>query len=86
MSYSVRHGKQVVVLSPQLLSIGGLLNAEPRPGDVAKQVLNRLRSIANDAEIPGPDVTKLTRIRFKANSVVVRPFGLKPAEEQRDGA
>ena len=86
MSYSVRHGKQAMIFSPRLLSIGGMISAEPRPGDVAKQVLNRLRSIANDAEIPGPDVTELTGTRFKANNVVVRPFGLEPIEEERDGA
>lgn len=86
MSYSVRHGKQAMIFSPQLLSIGGLISAEPRPDDAAKQVLNRLHSITNDAEIPGPDVTELTGTRFKANTVVVRPFGLKQIEEERDGA
>jgi hypothetical protein len=86
MSYSVRHGKQAMVFSPPLLSIGGLISAEPRPGDVAEQVLNRLHSIASDADIPGPDVTELTRTRFKVNNVVARQIGLKPVEEERDGA
>ena len=43
MSYSIRHGKQVAVFNPQLLSIGGLISAEPVPEDVAVRVLDRLK-------------------------------------------
>lgn len=86
MSYSVRHGKQVMVFNPQLLPIGGLISAEPRPDDVAAQALNRLRNVAGGADIPGPDVTGLTKTRFKINKVVARQLGLMSAEGKRGGA
>jgi ABC-type uncharacterized transport system substrate-binding protein len=78
MSYSVRHGKQVAVFNPQLLSIGGLISAEPVPEDVAARVLDRLRAARRGAGIPGPAMTPLGKTRFQINKVLARQLGLTP--------
>jgi len=77
MSYSVRNGKQVAVFNPQLLAIGGLISAEPKPEDVANQVIRRLRQANAKTGIPGPDVTALGQTRFQINTVLARQLGLK---------
>ncbi|MCG6975520.1 MAG: hypothetical protein LJE56_03825 [Acidiferrobacterales bacterium] len=79
MSYSIRHGKQVAVFNPQLLSIGGLISAEPVPEDVAVRVLDRLRKARPGAAIPGPGVVPLGKTRFQINKVLVRQLGLTPS-------
>lgn len=76
MSYSVKHGKQVMVFSPQLLQIGGLLSAVAIADDVAEQVYRRLEDGAGEPNIPGPAVTRLTRADFKINRVVAKQLGL----------
>jgi len=90
MSYSVKNGVQVMVFTPQLLPIGGLISASADSGDVANQVYRRLQDGAGQLEIPGPAVTPLTRANFKVNDVVAHQLGLisKPGrkEQKTDGA
>jgi hypothetical protein len=67
----------VAVFNPQLLAIGGLISAEPKPEDVANQVIRRLRQANTKTGIPGPDVTALGQTRFQINTVLARQLGLK---------
>jgi len=76
MSYSVKHGKQVMVFSPQLLQIGGLVSASANADDVAEQVYRRLQDGAGEPNIPGPAVTPLTRADFRINRVMAGQLGI----------
>jgi len=76
MSYSVKHGKQVMVFSPQLLQIGGLVSVSAIADDVAEQVYRRLQDGVGEPNIPGPAVTHLTRADIRINHVVARQLGL----------
>lgn len=76
MSYSVKHSRQVMVFSPQLLQIGGLVSASAIADDVAQQVYRRLQDGAGEPNIPGPAVTHLTRADFRINRVVATQLGL----------
>lgn len=76
MSFSVKNGIQVMVFSPQLLQIGGLVSASVVSDDVAEQVYRRLQDGFGKPELPGPAVTHLTRVDFRVNDVVARQLGL----------
>lgn len=76
MTYSVRHGKQVAVFSPELLQLGGLISAQAVPEDVADQVIRRLQSGAGRNELPGPAVVDLTRSEFRINRELAQQLGL----------
>jgi ABC-type uncharacterized transport system substrate-binding protein len=76
MSYSVRHGKQVAVFSPELLSLGGLISAQAVPDDVADQVIGRLRAGVGRSDLPGPAVAELTRSDFRINREVAQQLDL----------
>lgn len=76
MSFSVRNGMQVMVFSPQLLQIGGLVSATAASDDVAEQVYRRLQDGSGTLELPGPAMTHLTRAKFRVNDVMARQLGL----------
>ena len=83
LSYSRKQGKQVVVFSEQLLSLGGMMSFDSVYGDIADQVLARSKQAlqANGSDIPGPPVLALTRLDIKINPLAVKQLGLKfPAE------
>jgi ABC-type uncharacterized transport system substrate-binding protein len=76
MTYSVRHGKQVAVFSPELLQLGGLISAQAVPDDVADQVVRRLQAGVGRNELPGPAVVDLTRSDLRINREVARQLDL----------
>lgn len=76
MSFSIKNGIQVMVFSPQLLQIGGLMSASAVSADVAQQVYRRLQDGSGQLELPGPAVTHLTKADFRVNDVLARQFGL----------
>ncbi|MFV1997141.1 MAG: hypothetical protein ACC641_03935 [Acidiferrobacterales bacterium] len=76
MSFSIKNGIQVMVFSPQLLQIGGLVSATAVSDDVVEQVYKRLQDGSGQFELPGPAVTALTRVDFRVNDVVARQLGL----------
>ncbi len=84
MSHGVRQSKEVIVFSPSLLSIGGLISLQIDEADVALQVLERLQQAYGRAEVPGPDVVYLSRMRVQINAGMARRLGLSiPTEYQR---
>lgn len=76
MSFSVKNGIQVMVYSPQLLQIGGLVSVAAVSDDVAEQVYRRLQDGVGKPDIPGPAVTHLTQAEFRVNDVVASQLGL----------
>lgn len=76
MTFSVKHGKQVAVFSPELLQLGGLISARAVPDDVADQVIRRLQAGAGRSELPGPAVVDLTRSDFRVNRKVAQQLEL----------
>jgi ABC-type uncharacterized transport system substrate-binding protein len=76
MSYAVRQRKEVLVFSPTLLKIGGLISIEATESDVAAQVLARLQQAYAQKEIPGPDVVPLTSMQLQINARVAKQLGL----------
>ena len=76
LSYSVRHSKQVLVFSPALLKIGGLISIRGQESDVAAQVLERLQRAYGQAQIPGADVVPLSEMQLQVNARVAKRFGL----------
>lgn len=76
LSYSVRHSKQVLVFSPSLLKIGGLISIRGRESDVAAQVLARLQQAYGQPEIPGADVVPLAGMQLAVNARMAKRLGL----------
>lgn len=76
MSYAVRQRKEVLVFSPTLLKIGGLISIEGTESDVAGQVLARLQQAYGQKEIPGPDVLPLTSMQLQINARMAKQLGL----------
>lgn len=76
LSYSVRHSKQVLVFSPSLLKIGGLISIQGRESDVAAQVLARLQQAYGQPEIPGADVVPLPGMQLEVNGRMAKRLGL----------
>lgn len=76
LSYSVRHSKQVLVFSPSLLKIGGLISIRGRESDVAAQVLARLQRAYGQPEIPGADVVPLAGMQLEVNARMAKRLGL----------
>lgn len=79
-AYSRAHGRQVLATSEQFLSWGATLTVESDYGDIARQVLARLREGAGSATLPGPDVASLTRANVKTNAERVQNLGLASAQ------
>jgi hypothetical protein len=52
------------------------------PGDVAEQVVRRLKEIGADHAMPGPAVIPLTRARIIVNKMVARELGLIKPESK----
>jgi ABC-type uncharacterized transport system substrate-binding protein len=76
MAYSVRQGKQVLVFSPALLKLGGLISVRGKEPEIAAQVLRRLQQAYGQDEVPGPDVIPLTAMQLQINSRMVERLGL----------
>lgn len=76
MSYAVRQRKEVLVFSPTLLKIGGLISIEGTESDVAAQVLTRLQQAYGQREVPGPDVLPLTTMQLQINARMAKQLGL----------
>ncbi len=76
MSYAVRQRKEVLVFSPTLLKIGGLISIEGTESDVAAQVLARLQQAYGQKEIPGPDIVPLTSMQLQINARMAKQLGL----------
>ena len=76
MSYAVRQRKEVLVFSPTLLKIGGLISIEGTESDVAAQVLTRLQQAYGQEEIPGPDVVPLKSMQLQINVRMAKQLGL----------
>ncbi len=83
MSHGVRQGKELMVFSPTLLGLGGLISLQGDEADVAAQVLTRLREAYGQAEVPGPDVVSLTKMRIQINAAMTKRLGLSIPTEYR---
>lgn len=88
LSYSRQHGKQVVVFSAQLLSLGGMMTFESVHGDIADQVIARSKHAlqTNGPDIPGPSMRPLTQLDIKINPLAVKQLGLPFPAELRGSA
>lgn len=81
MNYAAKHGKQVVVFTPQLLKLGGLFSSQYRAEDVVSLTLKRLASAAGKKKIPGVDVQMLVGADIRISSETARRLGLQiPAD------
>ncbi|MCK7513730.1 MAG: hypothetical protein MZV70_63440 [Desulfobacterales bacterium] len=74
LAFAKRASKQVLVFTPELLGLGGLLSAEADPGDIAEQVLAVARSTPRGNRAPA--VVPLTRARIRINPTVAAWFNL----------
>jgi len=83
MSYSVKQGKGVVVFSPQLLKVGGLMSVTSRGTDIAAQVLARLQQAQGQPDVPGPQVAALSKARIQINLAMARRLGLVIPQQYR---
>ncbi|HEX9803728.1 MAG TPA: ABC transporter substrate binding protein [Gammaproteobacteria bacterium] len=81
MNFSVRHDKQVLVFSDELLGLGGLLSATSDPRDIAGRVLDRLAQAAHKETIPGADVVPLDEVTVTINAVMARRMNLRIPEQ-----
>jgi hypothetical protein len=81
MNFSVRHDKQVLVFSDELLGLGGLLSATSDPRDIAGKVLDRLAQAARKEAIPGEDVVPLGEVKLNINAVMARRMNLRIPEQ-----
>lgn len=86
MSHGVRQSKEVMVFSPSLLSIGGLISLHIDEADVASRVLERLQEAYGRVDVPGPDVVSLTKMRIQINAGMARRLGLSVPTEYRRAA
>ena len=73
MAHSVRAGKQVAVFSHQLLALGGLLSAESSYADIAEQVLERVKLMHGNTDVP---VIPLTQATIQINTVMAKRLNL----------
>jgi ABC-type uncharacterized transport system substrate-binding protein len=73
MAHSVRAGKQVAVFSHQLLALGGLLSAESSYADIAEQVLERVKLMHRNTDVP---VIPLTKATIRINTVMAKRLNL----------
>lgn len=87
-SNSRKQGKQVVVFSDQLLSLGGMMSFETVYDDIADQVIARSQQAlqAPGAEIPGPPMLPLTVLDIKINALALKQLGLRFPQELKNSA
>ena len=83
LSYGVRQSKQVSVFHPQLLEVGGLISVKSRDSDIATQVLARLNQAHGKENIPGPDVTPLSKMQLLINAAMAERLGLVIPQQYR---
>jgi ABC-type uncharacterized transport system substrate-binding protein len=76
MTYSAKHGKQVVVFHPELLRLDGLMSLSSVESDIAEQVVAALRAepghVASSASSPLP----LTKIHIEINPRIAQELGV----------
>lgn len=70
LAHSVRHGRQTLVFSPQLLDLGALISVDGDPEDIAERVLEHLRAADS------PRMLSLRRARTRINMEVAEQLGL----------
>ena len=76
MAYGMREGKQMAVFSHQLLGLGGLVSAESSYGDIAEQVLARVKQAQEYAGVPGEPVVPLSKADIRINKVMAERLNL----------
>jgi len=76
MAYGMREGKQMAVFSHQLLDLGGLVSAESSYGDIAEQVLARVKQAQEYAGVPGEPVVPLSKADIRINKVMAERLNL----------
>ncbi len=86
MNFSVRNGKQVVVFSDDLLSLGGLLSVSTDYDDIAEKVLQRLKQAEGHNEIPGPELLPLDEAVLSINEVMAQRLNLTIPPQYREYA
>lgn len=85
LSVARTHGKQVLVFNDELLSMGALISVESEPGDIAAQVVHRLREMSRTSRPTRPDITPLNAMRVRVNTEVAMKLGLKVPKELKEG-
>lgn len=76
MSFSVRHGKQVVVFNDSLLRLGGVLSLSARKSEIAKKVVQRLDDAYQGRGVPGPELMPLEDGDLSINTVAAKRYRL----------
>ncbi len=77
LTYSAKHGKQVLVFNPKLMRLGGLMSAESQEAEIAAKALRRLeQAAASSNNVPGSAVWPLNRATIMVNPVMMKRLGL----------
>jgi ABC-type uncharacterized transport system substrate-binding protein len=80
LAEAMRAGKQVVVFTPDLLKLGGLMSMESDAADVAQQVIARLREAQAAPDAAGTPIRELSRVKLRLNPSMLQHLGLsRPA-------
>lgn len=83
LTFSVRSGKQVLVFSKELLAFGGLMSVTSNSGDIANQVVERLRLSEGKRYVPGMAIAPLSEVELLINPVMAKRFGIEIPEQYR---
>lgn len=75
MAFSVKNNLQVLAFSPALLKEGALLGATPDFGEIAAQVLDRLKK-TSESGIAGEPIISLNTARIVVSGSAAARFGL----------
>lgn len=81
MVHSMKEGMQVLAFSRELLAVGALLSAESQQGDIAEQVIARVKQAQESGGLPGPDLRPLTRQELRINAVMAQRLKLRIPKE-----
>jgi hypothetical protein len=85
LSYGRKHQIQVLVNTPQLLAMGGLLSVSARSNEIADAALTLLETARDARTLQGPDMAALHRFDLRINGPLARAFGLSvPATYRND--
>lgn len=68
---------QILVFNEQLLPLGGLLSVDSSADDIAEQVVTRVTQASRGEVVPGPNLTPLTKLNVRFNTVMIKRLGLR---------
>ena len=84
LTFNAKEGRQSVVFSPALLSLGGFFYSMVSVDDVVQQVQQRLLDALGNQEIPGKGIQLLQKHEIGINPVVAKQMGVNiPADYKK---